>query len=82
MQDEVHKWLILVFADMLDKQLRWELFSQFVGSQPVLRKHVIEFISNCKEEVERQCDQTVMNWHFSHSFCLNFLNTYDHYLSR
>ena len=60
MQDEVHKWLILVFADMLDKQLRWELFSQFVGSQPVLRKRVIEFISNCKEEVERRCDQTRM----------------------
>ena len=51
-QYEVHKRLILVFADMLDKRLRRELFSQFVGSQPVLRKRVIEFIGNCKEEAE------------------------------
>ena len=24
---------------------------------------------------------SVTNWHFSHSFCLIFLNTYNHYLS-
>jgi hypothetical protein len=48
-QDKVYKRLILVFADVLDKRLRRELFSQFVGGQPILRKRVIEFVGNCKE---------------------------------
>ena len=50
MQDEVYERLVLVFADILDKRLRRELFPQFVGGQPVLCKPVIEFVDNCKEE--------------------------------
>lgn len=50
MQDEVHERLVPALANILDKRLRWELFSQLIGGQPVLGKGVVEFIDNYKEK--------------------------------
>jgi len=46
MQDEVDERLIPVFANVLNKRLRRELCSQFVGGQPVLCESIIEFIDD------------------------------------
>jgi hypothetical protein len=50
MQDKVHERFVLVFANVLDEGLRWELFPEFVSGQPVLCKCVIESIDDCEEE--------------------------------
>ena len=50
MQDKFHQDFVTIFADMLDKRLRWELFSEFVRREPVLRERVVEFIDDCKKE--------------------------------
>jgi len=49
MQDEVHERLVLVFADVLNKRLRRELFALFVGGQPILGEPIVEFADNCKD---------------------------------
>ena len=50
MQDKFHQDFVTIFADMLDKRLRWELFSEFVRREPVLRERVVEFIDDYKKE--------------------------------
>ena len=47
------------------------------GLSPFVEPQVLRL---CHPSIEHSIPH-VTNWHFSHSFCLNFLNTYDHYLS-
>ena len=49
MQDEVYERFIPLFANMLDKRLRWKLFTLFIGGQSVLGKRVVELIDNYKK---------------------------------
>lgn len=46
MKKEVNEFLISFLAQEIDEGLRWQLLSEFIGSQAIFSKGVIEFIED------------------------------------